>query len=105
MIKPVLLLDPLSPLDVDHLVELKLLLVGVLGPIDHSGTILLSQGQSLKLPGKQKVGIIMSHELSIMDRRIVRVTCLKWLPCGHKDNSTHAKAYPLLLLSSFQFPT
>ena len=73
MIKPVLLLDPLGPLDVDHLVEVKLLLVGVLGPIDHSGTILLSQGQSLKLPGKQKVGIIMSHEQTIMDRRILRL--------------------------------
>ena len=57
MIKPVLLLDPLSPLDIDHLVEVELLLVGVLGPIDHSGTILLSQGQSLKLSGKQKLGM------------------------------------------------
>ena len=48
--QPVLLLDPLSSFDVDHLVEVELFLVGVLGPIDHSGTILLSQGQSLKLP-------------------------------------------------------
>ena len=63
MIKPILLLDPLSPLDVDHLVELELLLVGVLGPIDHSGTILLSQGQFLKLPGKQKAGIIVTNRL------------------------------------------
>ena len=55
--RPILLLDPLSPLDVDHLVEVELLLVGVLGPIDHSGTILLSQGQSLKLSGKQKIGM------------------------------------------------
>ena len=75
MIKPVLLLDPLSSLDVDHLVEVELLLVGVLGPIDHSGTILLSQGQSLKLPGKQKIGIIANHLQTIMNRRIVRVTC------------------------------
>ena len=57
--QPVLLLDPLSSLDVDHLVEVELLLVGVLGPIDHSGTILLSQGQSLKLPKKRKIGMIM----------------------------------------------
>ena len=55
--QPVLLLDALSSLDVDHLVEVELLLVGVLGPIDHSGTILLSQGQSLKLSGKQKIGM------------------------------------------------
>ena len=71
MVKPVLLLDPLSPLDVDHLVEVELLLVGVLGPIDHSGTILFSQGQSLKLPGKQKIGIIMSHKQTILGSRIV----------------------------------
>ena len=61
MIIPILLLDPLSPLDVDHLVEVELLLVGVLGPIDHSGTILLSQGQSLKLPRNRKIGIIIGQ--------------------------------------------
>ena len=59
--QPVLLLDPLSSLDVDHLVEVELLLVGVLGPIDHSGTILLSQGQSLKLPRNRKIGIIIGQ--------------------------------------------
>ena len=67
MIKPVLLLDPLSPLDVDHLVEVELLLVGVLGPIDHSGTILLSQGQSLKLPRNRKIVIIISHSQNILN--------------------------------------
>ena len=61
MVKPVLLLDPLSPLDVDHLVEVELLFVGVLGPIDHSGTILLSQGQSLKLPRNREIGIIIGQ--------------------------------------------
>ena len=61
MIKPVLLLDPLSPLDVDHLVEVELLLVGVLGPIDHSGTILLSQGQSLKLPRNREIKSQSKH--------------------------------------------
>ena len=44
-----LLLHPLGPLDVDHLVILQLLLVGVLGSVNDPGPVPLPEGQLLDL--------------------------------------------------------